>query len=137
MLQAVTAALQGVCGYVAMQLQRTLKSSVGLFCGYLCVHNSHPELLLLPCFPRCAVLVEFSGECSRSNCAKLLAQLSDKGVDYIIGFGGVQPRCAAGQPDTVHKPGLSCTHTQYSLEQCPACDTGQRCHGPLACARGA
>lgn len=34
------------------------------------------------------VVVEFSGECSRSACAKLLGQLSDKGVDHIIGFGG-------------------------------------------------
>lgn len=34
------------------------------------------------------VLLEFSGECSRSNAAQLLAQLTDKGVDHVIGFGG-------------------------------------------------
>jgi hypothetical protein len=45
-------------------------------------------LLLLPLlYP--AVLIEFSGECSRSNCARLLEQLQGQGVDHVIGFGGV------------------------------------------------
>lgn len=34
------------------------------------------------------VVVEFSGECSRSNLERLLIDLSGQGVDYIIAFGG-------------------------------------------------
>lgn len=34
------------------------------------------------------IVVEFTGECSRSNLDKLLVDLSGHGVDYIVGFGG-------------------------------------------------
>lgn len=34
------------------------------------------------------VVAEFSGECSRTNLCKILQQLEDKQLDYIIGFGG-------------------------------------------------